>query len=126
MEEDVIVPVVLFTVPVLIVWLVQHFSMKKRIEAYKTLQLAIEKGQPLSSDILEGMVRIAMPNADLRRGIIFVSVAGAFAAFAGIIGMNASGEMRDVVRAIYGVAVFPLFLGLAFFGLHFFANDKKR
>ena len=32
----------------------------------------------------------------------------------------------DAVRPMLGVGVFPLFLGLAFLGLHFFANDKKR
>ena len=26
----------------------------------------------------------------------------------------------------YGVATFPLFIGLAFLGLHFFANESKR
>ena len=28
--------------------------------------------------------------------------------------------------ALYGVASFPLFIGLAFLGLHFFANESKR
>jgi hypothetical protein len=34
--------------------------------------------------------------------------------------------MADVVRGLYGVAMFPLFLGIAFLGLHFFANETKR
>ena len=32
----------------------------------------------------------------------------------------------EMMRALYGVATFPLFIGLAFLGLHFFANESKR
>jgi hypothetical protein len=126
MDAEVVVPIFLFLSPVLAIWLFQHFSLKKRVEAFKTIQLAIEKGQPLTPEVLESMARLTSPIADLRRGIVFVAIAAGFAAFSTIIGWNATGEFRDVVKGLYGVAMFPLFIGLAFLGLHIFANESKR
>jgi hypothetical protein len=126
MNEEFFVPVALFGMIVAIVWLFQHFAAKKRIEGYKTLQIAIEKGQPLTPETLQSMARLASPIADLRRGIVFVAVALGFVSFATIVLWNATGEAVGVRNGLYGVATFPLFIGLAFLGLHFFANENKR
>ena len=126
MDVEILIPISIFIMVVAVVWLFQHFGFRKREEAFKTLRLAIEKGQPLTPDALEAMARISSAIADLRRGIVFVAIAAGFAAFSAIIGWNATGEFRDVVRGLYGVAMFPLFIGLAFLGLHFFANESKR
>ena len=100
----------------------------KRAEAFQTLRLAIEKGQPLTPDALDAMARISCPIADLRRGIVFVAVAAGFASFATIMGTGPGWDdgRLEVMRGLYGVATFPLFIGLAFLGLHFFANESKR
>jgi Na+/alanine symporter len=126
MNEEIFIPIFFFAMIVGVVWLFQHFALKKRVEAFTTLRLAIEKGQPLTPDALESMARLGSPIADLRRGIVFVAIALGFASFSTIIGWNAEGEMRDVTRGLYGVATFPLFIGLAFLGLHYFANEKKH
>jgi len=126
MGVEILIPVASLAMIVTVVWLFQHYAFRKRSEAFQTLRLAIEKGQPLTPETLESMARISSPIADLRRGIVFVAIAAGFASFATIIGWNATGEFRDVVRGLYGVATFPLFVGLAFLGLHFFANESKR
>jgi Na+/alanine symporter len=126
MEEAIFIPITFFAMVVGVTWLFQHFALKKRIEAFQTLRFAIEKGQPLTPETLESMARMSSPIADLRRGIVFVAIALGFAAFATIIAWDATGEMVDVRRGLYGVATFPLFIGLAFLGLHFFANESKR
>ena len=124
-SEVVVLPI--FTGAIIgVVWLFQHFALKKRIEAFQTLRFAIEKGQPLTPETLEAMARISSPIADLRRGIVFVAIAAGFASFATIIGWNGEGEMHEVTRGLYGVAMFPLFVGVAFLGLHIFANESKR
>jgi hypothetical protein len=126
MEEAIFIPITFFAMVVGVTWLFQHFALKKRIEAFQTLRFAIEKGQPLTPETLESMARISSPIADLRRGIVFVAIALGFAAFATIISWDASGDMIEVRRGLYGVAMFPLFIGLGFLGLHFFANESKR
>jgi hypothetical protein len=124
--DEVFIPITFFAVIAVVIWLFQHFGLRKRIEAFKVISLAIEKGQPLTPEALASMARMSSPIADLRRGIVFVAIAAGFASFSTIIGWNATGEFRDVVRGLYGVATFPLFIGLAFLGLHFFANESKR
>jgi hypothetical protein len=127
MDVEILIPIAFFASIVLIVWLFQHFAHKKRFEAFQTLRVAIEKGQPLTPEALESMARISSPIADLRRGIVFVSISLGFMAFSTILGWGRyDTEMADVVRGLYGVAMFPLFLGIAFLGLHFFANETKR
>ena len=127
MGPDIIIPVILFLVPVAIVWLFQHFALRKRIEAFQTLRFAIEKGQTITPETLESMARMSSPIADLRRGIVFVAISLGIAAFAGILAGNRSGdEWPEVMRGLIGVAMLPLFVGSAFLGIHFFANESKR
>lgn len=127
MGVEVLIPVASLAMIVAVVWLFQHFAFRKRSEAFQTLRLAIEKGQPISPEALEAMARISSPIADFRRGIVFVAIAAGFAAFATILGWGRSGDdWPEVMRALYGVATFPLFIGAAFLGLHFFANENKR
>lgn len=126
MDEAIFIPISLFAMVVALVWLFQHFALKKRIEAFQTLRFAIEEGQPLTPETLESMARMSSPIADLRRGIVFVAIALGFAAFATMIAWDARGDMIEVRRGLYGVAMFPLFIGLGFLGLHFFANESKR
>jgi hypothetical protein len=126
MNEEIFIPLTMFAMIVAIVWLFQHFAAKKRMEAFKTLQVAIEKGQPLTPEALESMARLRSPIADLRWGIVWVAMAAGFASFGTIISWGATGEMLGVRQAFFGIASFPLFIGLAFLGLHFFANESKR
>jgi hypothetical protein len=126
MQVEILIPIAFFASVVLVIWMVQHFAFRKRNEAFKTLRLSIEKGQPLTPEALDAMARISSPIADLRRGIVFVAIAAGFASFATIIGTSGEREAYEVMRGLYGVATFPLFIGLAFLGLHFFANESKR
>jgi hypothetical protein len=127
MAEEIFIPITFFIAIVAIVWLFQHFAMRKRVEAFQTLRLAIEKGQTVTPETLEAMARISSPIADLRRGIVFVAIAAGFGAFAAILaGNRVDDEWQEVMRALFGVSMFPLFIGLAFLGLHFFANETKR
>ena len=125
MEESIVIPLGMFAMITLIVWMFQFFAAKKRIEAFQTLRLAIEKGQPLTPESLAAMSRIAPAKADLRRGIVFIAIAAAFGALAAILGIGTNAEMQESVRPILGVGVFPLSIGLAFLGLHAFAGDKS-
>jgi hypothetical protein len=126
MQEDVIIPIAIFGVIALIVWMSLFFAAKRRLEAFKTLRLAIEKGQPLTPNALESMARLRSPIADLRWGIVWIAIAAGFGSFATIISFGGGGDGDEVRRALYGIASFPLFIGLAFLGLHFFANESKR
>jgi hypothetical protein len=128
MGVEIIIPIAFFGSIVTIIWLFQHFAQRKRSEAFQTLRLAIEKGQPLTPEALDSMARISSPIADLRRGIVFIAIAAGFAAFATIMGSGPGWDdgRVEVMRGLFGIATFPLFIGLAFLGLHFFANESKH
>ena len=126
MQGEILSPIAFIAAIVVIIWMVQHFAFRKRSEAFQTLRLAIEKNQPLTPEALDAMARISSPIADLRRGIIFVAVAAGFASFAMILGTSGDHEAHEVLRPMLGFATFPLFIGLAFLGLHFFANESKK
>jgi hypothetical protein len=122
MGPEIIIPISLFGAVVLIVWLISFYGLKRRVEVFQTLRVAIEKGQEISPEAMAAMARMSPPNRDLRLGVLFIAIALAFGALGGLIGSN----HPDAIRPLLGVAVFPLFLGLAFLGLHFFANDKSK
>lgn len=126
MGPEIVVPIVLFGSIVAIVWAIMDFSQKRRAEAFQTLRLAIEKGQEITPEAMSAMARMNSPNRDIRLGVIFISIALACGALGLIIGSGQGSDMHDAMRPLMGIAVFPLFLGLAFIGLHFFANDAKR
>jgi hypothetical protein len=121
MGPEIVVPTGFFLSIVGGIWLVNWFGLKKRAEAFATLRLAIEKGQPITPEAMEAMSRLKHPKGDLRAGILCISLALAFGALAGIIGS----DEPDAIRPMLGAGVFPLFLGLAFIGLHVFTNDRS-
>lgn len=121
MDPGIFVPFIVFGAIVAVVWVTQYFASRKRAEAYATVRLAIEKGQEVTPEAMEQMTRIAHPLADLRRGVLLLAITVAFVALAGIV----STEEEDAVRPLLGIAVFPLSVGLAYIGLHFFAREKK-
>jgi hypothetical protein len=126
MGPEIVIPVATFGSIILIVWLVNFYGLRRRAEAFQTLRTAIEKGQEISPEAMTAMARMSPPNRDMRLGVIFISIALAFAALGLIIGTGEGSDMQDALRPLLGIAVFPLFLGLAFLGLHFFASDKPR
>ena len=122
MDVAIFVPLGAFLAIVVIVWISQHFTAKKRAEAYATVRMAIEKGQEMTPEAMEAMTRIAHPLADLRRGVLLIALTFGFVALAIIV----STEDEDAIRPLLGIAVFPLSLGLAYIGLHVFTNEKKN
>ncbi|MEZ5936617.1 MAG: DUF6249 domain-containing protein [Hyphomonadaceae bacterium] len=122
MGPEIVVPVGLILMIIAIVWLTNHFAAKKKSEAFQTLRLAIEKGQEVSPAAMEAMSRMAHPLADLRRGIVFLALAGAVAAFGLLISPMEDAE--EALRPILAISMFPLFIGVAFLGLHFFTREK--
>lgn len=122
MGPEIVAPVGAFTMVVLVVWVIMHYMFKRRAEAYHTMRVAVEKGQVLTPEAMEAMARMTSPLADLRKGIIFIAIALGFGSFAMIMGA----EEQDVIYPVLGIGCFPLFIGLAFVGLHVFANENKQ
>ena len=98
----------------------RYFKSVERQKMAETLRAAIERGQPLPTEVIEAMssnVRSpglpASPQRDLRTGIIWIGVGVGLAAFAVAI----SFEDADALYPVLGFAAFPFFIGLAFITL---------
>ena len=113
------IPVIflLGTVGVLSLWLFLRHRGRSALQ--QTVQMAIEKGQDLSPELLDGL-KLSQNSAfaDLRRGIIAIAVAAAFAIFAFAI------DEGDAVRPLLGISAFPFMLGVAYLALWRFAGNK--
>ena len=120
--EDVLVPIVLFSVLPVCIWLVSLFNYKKRLTAHETVRHAIDSGQTISPELIEKMSLLVDPiRADLRRGVLFIAFGAAFA----VLGFMVSFEDSEAVMPMFGVAAFPVFLGLAYLGLWAFGHGRK-
>jgi hypothetical protein len=109
MQEDVVVPVVLFISIAVAISTALWFRFRGRAEVQHTIRTAIEKGQDLSPELLERLGDAVEPRQrDLRRGIVSVSLALAFGVFAVVLGE------QDAFRPILGLASFPLLIGIAY------------
>lgn len=116
MAEEILIPLIVFGSIAIIAVASFQFSYKKRRTIYDTITVAIEKTGTVDPALVEAITRDQVgPYGDLRRGIILIAIAAAFA----ILGI-AVGE-KEAMGPMLGVASFPGLVGLAYIGFHFFA-----
>ncbi|MEG2802879.1 DUF6249 domain-containing protein [Stenotrophomonas sp.] len=91
-------------------------NSRNQAEVQRTLRAALERGVALDPALVAQMnTSRPSPNNDLRRGLVIIAI-GLAAALAGVI----TGAMMEFST----VAVFPLFMGLAF--LLMWKIDQRR
>ena len=116
MDEAILIPFIVFTTIAAVSISAFHFSYKRRTAVYDTIKAAIEKTGTVDAALIEAVTRDNIgPNADLRRGIILVAVAAAFAMLGFMI------PEQEAMGPMLGLAAFPGFVGLSYIGFHFFA-----
>jgi hypothetical protein len=106
----------------------RYFKSIERQKMADTLRVAIEKGQPLPTEVIEAMssnVRSPgmppSPQRDLRTGIVWLGVGIGFGALA----LALSFEEPDFLYPLLGLAAFPTFIGLAFVALGLLNKPKS-
>ncbi|WP_373008701.1 DUF6249 domain-containing protein [Hyphomonas sp.] len=120
--KDILVPIVLFSVVPVCIWLVSYFNYRKRLTAHETVRHAIDSGQTISPELIEKMSLLVDPiRADLRRGVLFIAFGAAF----GVLGLMIGQQEGEAIMPMFGVASFPVFLGLAYLGLWAFGHGQK-
>ncbi len=112
------VPIVMFIAIAVIVGLFMYFRYRAKQDVQATVQLALDKGQELSPEILEKLGEsLRSPKSDLRRGVLAMSLGLALVAFAFLLGEE------DAQRALTAIAAFPFLIGVAYLGLHKFGKQ---
>jgi hypothetical protein len=117
--EDILVPISLFLVIGTVISLSFYFRYRTRQEIQSTVRAAIERGQELTPEVLDGLSdALNSRHGDLRRGVISLAIGIALFLFAGLIGEpDAEGPLR-------AISAFPLLLGAGYLGLWFFLRRK--
>ena len=125
---EILIPLSLFAMIAALVIVPRYFKSVERQKMAETLRVAIEKGQPLPTEIIEAMstnVRTPgmppSPARDLRTGIIWLGIGVGLAAM----GAAISFEEADALYPLLGIAAFPVFIGLAFVALALLNKSKS-
>ena len=125
---EILIPLTFFAMIAALVIVPRYFKSLERQKMAETLRVAIEKGQPLPTEIIDAMssnVRTPglppSPQRDLRTGIIWLGIGVGLAAM----GAAISFEEADALYPVLGVAAFPVFIGLAFVALALLNKQKS-
>lgn len=124
---ELLIPLAPFIMVVAIVAIVQITKNRERREVQKTIRTALEKGQPLPTEMIEAMgqdARKVVPSAarDMRIGVIWLAVAVGMTVMGWALGY-VDGD-NEIFYVLSGVAAIPGFIGLAFIVLSFFNKNK--
>ena len=116
--ED-LVPIVLFLAIALTYCVKYYFAHRTRQDVQSTVRVALERGDPLTPDLLDRLVQAPPPKrTDLRRGVIGIGLGIGLGVFGLVVGEP------DAVRPMLAVGMVPLLLGLAYLILWRLGGDK--
>lgn len=114
-----LVPIVLFLTIGGVISLIYYFRYRTRQAIQQTVRTALEQGQQLTPEVLEGLSdSLNSKNADLRRGVISITLGLALFAFGNLLGEP------DARGPLMAIAAFPALIGVAYLGLWFFLKRK--
>jgi hypothetical protein len=121
-----LIPIAAFVMVAVIVVVPRYLQSLERQKLADTLRAAIEKGQPLPTEMVnlltaETRVRpTPSPQRDLRRGVLLLAIAGGLVAMGLVIGQ---GE-PDATYPMIGLAAVPAFIGLALIVISRIGGDR--
>ena len=109
MDEEMLIPIVMFISIAVVFSLWFYFRYKGRVAMQKTLRLALEKGSELSPEFIK---QLGEPepskDKDLRRGLIWVALGLALAT------LGVAINDPEAIGPMMGSAAFPAMVGAAY------------
>lgn len=127
MGVEVIVPVSLFAMVVLIVYIAINSSTQKRKATLLTVQEAIRSGQQMTPETIRAL---GMPrkdsNRDVKSGSILIAVALAMITFGWTIAsLDSGGDAEEAFTVFLGMSAFPGFIGVVLLGFGLLNSQNK-
>ena len=121
MDEAVLVPLFVFSTMAIIFWGAFKFSAQKREAALNTVRAVVEKTGEVSPELIDA-IGSAKPrkNADLRKGLILIAIASAFAGFGFLL---PGGAQEHASGPMLGIALFPGLVGLVYVAFHYLGDE---
>ena len=119
------IPIFICIMIAAIVIIPRYFQSQERQKMAETLRAAIEKGQPLPTEVVDaissGVKAPPSPQRDLRTGVIWLGVGVGLAAM----GWALNFEDPEATWPMIGISAFPLFIGLAFLAMYFLNRGRR-
>ncbi len=111
MNEEIFIPIALFSMVALIIWLVVSYRHRGRADKQQTIRLALEKGAELTPELMKS---ISEPepakNKDLRSGLIWLSLGVGLA----LCGFAVPDPTGNALQGCLAGAAFPFSIGIAY------------
>lgn len=120
MEEDVLIPFIVFGsfAITFIAWL--YYKHKGRVETQQTFRLALEKGTELSPEFIRQLGTQEPDNdRDLRRALIW------FALALGLVLIGFAVPEPEALRGLLAGAALPFSIGCAFMIMYVYGTKKE-
>ena len=116
----VFIPIIIFASIPIMVWTVSHYRHKTQKSNADILIAMANKGEAITPELIQALgVQKKPKNHDLRRGVILISIAIASFILAKFI------PEADAQSVLTGLAMFPLFVGIAYIGLWALVSRKE-
>lgn len=99
------------------IWLGLRYKAREKAGLHRTVQMALERGEPLPPELIEALRRDQprpTPESDLRNGVILTAVALAMMVLGGALAW-ADGD-TEILAVLSGASAFPGFIGLGYLG----------
>lgn len=123
MSYEIFIPITAFLSLAAVIGLFLYFRFRARFEVHKTVRAAIERGQLMTPEFLEGLGDAPARGTlrDLRIGVTSMALGLSIASFGFLLG-----ELH-AIRPLLAIGNIPFLVGLAFVGLWKFApRDDAR
>jgi len=128
MGVEIAVPLSLFLMVVLIVFVAVNGSVQKRRATLKTIEEAIRNGQQMTPDLIRAL---GMPRknagGDVKSGAILIAVALALIVFGWMVSaIDGGSEAYEAQMVFLGFAAFPGFIGVVLMGFGLLSKNKPE
>ena len=112
---EALIPIVAIVSFFGVIALAFYFRYRSRADIQTTVRTAIESGQELSPELIEGLMdSLTNRHSDLRRGVISIAIGAAVFAFASLVGEE------EAEGPLMALSMFPVLIGIAYLGLWYF------
>lgn len=116
-----VIPVSFFVCATLIYVTYLYFKHRSRLVLLQAVETSLDKTGNADPSLVKALaVTKAHPNADLRKGSMFVAIGLGITIFAHFV------DEQEAIGPLLGIASFPGLVGLTYLGLHFFANGRAQ
>jgi hypothetical protein len=122
MGVEVLVPGIVFGSVVLIFWIIYSTNAKRRAVELETVRSIVDKTGEASPELVKAIGKPQrVKNADLRKGLVLIAIALAFAG----LGVLIPDAGEEAIGPMLGVALFPGLVGLVYVLFHFMGGDRE-